>query len=82
MSAADLRNCGTTDVNITCNDITAKWRFYVTKREYAFILGIGLCKKFELVTIAPVCIQQIISMEPNHVVAVYITDESEADKIR
>ena len=79
MSGADLQNCRTIDVNVTCNDITGKTRFYVTKRECAFILGLALCKKFELVTIAPVCIQQSISMEPNHVEAVYITDESEAD---
>ena len=79
MSGADLQNCGTIDVNVTCNDITAKARFYVTKSECAFILGIGFCKKFELVTIAPVCIQQSISMKPNHVEAVHITDESEAD---
>ena len=78
MSVADLQNCGTIDVNVTCNDITAKARFYVTKRECAFILGIGFREKFELVTIAPVCIQQSISMKPNHVEA-HITNESEAD---
>ena len=30
-------------------------------------------------TLVPVCIQQSISMEPNHVQAVHITDESEVD---
>lgn len=79
MSGADLQNRGTVDVNITCNDITAKARFYVTKHECAFILGLGFCKKFKLVTIAPVCVQQSISMEPNHVEAIHITDESEAN---
>ena len=79
MSGADLQNCGTIDVDITCNNITAKTRFYITKRECAFILGLGFCKKFKLVTIAPVCMQQSISMEPNHEQVVHITGESEAD---
>ena len=79
MSGTDLQNCGFVDVSITCNDITAKTRFYVTERECAFILGLGFCKEFKLVTIAPVCLQQSISMEPNHVEAVHITEESEAN---
>lgn len=79
MSGADLQNCGTVDINVTCNDITASARFYVTERECASILGLGFCKKFNLVTITPVCIQQSISMEPNQVEAVHITDESELD---
>ena len=33
MSGADLQNCGIVDVNVTCDAITAKARFYVTKRE-------------------------------------------------
>ena len=79
MSGADLQNCGFVDVSITYNDITAKARFYVTERECAFILGLGFCKEFKLVTIAPVCLQQSISMEPNHVEAVHITEESKAN---
>jgi len=67
------------DISDTSNDITAKSRFYVTKQECAFILGLGFCKELKLVTIAPVCIQQSISMEPCHVKAVHITEESEAD---
>ena len=51
----------------------------VTKQECAFILGLGFCKEYKLVTIAPVCIQPCISMEPCHVEAVHITEESEAD---
>ena len=31
MSGADLQNCGTVNVNVTCNAITAKARIYVTK---------------------------------------------------
>ena len=79
MSGADLQNCGFVEISVTCNEITAKSRFYVTKQECAFILGLGFCKEFELVTIAPVCIQQSISLEPCHVEAVHITEESEAD---
>ena len=65
MFGADLQNCGFVEIritcnDITCNDITAKSRFYVTKQECAFILGLGFCKEFKLVTIAPVCIQQSI----------------------
>ena len=61
MSAADLQNCGFVEISVTYNDITAKSRFYVlTKQECAFILGLGFCKEFKLVTIAPVCIQQSI----------------------
>lgn len=79
MSGTDLQNCGFVDIKVTCNDITAKARFYVTKRECAFILGLGFCREFKLVTIAPVGIQQSISVEPNHVEAVHITEKSEAD---
>ena len=67
MSRADLQNCEFVEISVTCNDITAKSRFYVNKQECAFILGLGLCKEFKLVTIAPVYIQQSISMEPCHV---------------
>ena len=67
MSGTDLQNCGFVDISVTCNDITAKSRFYVTKQECAFILGLGFCKEFKLVTIAPVCMQQSISLEPCHV---------------
>lgn len=79
MSGADLENGGFVDINFTCNYITDKARFYITKHECAFILGLGFCKEFKLVTIAPVCIQQSISMEPSHVEAIHITEESEAD---
>ena len=79
MSGADLQNCEFVEISVTCNDITAKSRFYVNKQECAFILGLGFCKEFKLVTIAPVCIQQSISMEPCHAEAVHITEESEAD---
>ena len=79
MSGADLQNCGFVDISVTCNDITAKSRFYVTKQECAFILGLGFCKEFKLVTIAPVCVQQSVCMEPCHVEAVHITEESDAD---
>lgn len=67
MFEADLQNCDFMDINVTWNDITAKAMFYLSKRECAFILGLGFCKGFKLVTIAPMYIQQIISMEPNHV---------------
>ena len=66
MYGAGLQNWGFLDISVTCNDITAKSRFYVTKQECAFILGLGFCKQFKLVTVAPVCIQQSISMEPCH----------------
>ena len=79
MSGADLQNCGTVDIKVTCNNITAMARFYITKQESAFILGPEFCKEFKLVTIAPVCIQQSISMKPNLVEAVHITEESAAD---
>ena len=69
MSGVDLQNCGFVDISVTCNDITAKSRFYVTKQECAFILSLGFCKEFKLGSIVPVCIQQSISMEPCHVEA-------------
>ncbi len=78
-SGTDLHNCGTTDANVSCNRINATVRFYITNQECAIILRIEFCEKFKLVAIAPVCIQQSISVEANHVEAVYITDESEAD---
>ena len=60
MSRVELQNCELVEISVTYNDITAKSRFYVTKQECAFILGLGFCKEFKLVTIAPVCIQQSI----------------------
>ncbi|CAB4003689.1 Hypothetical predicted protein [Paramuricea clavata] len=51
-----------------------------TKHDHAFILGLGFCKKFKLVTISPVCVQQhTISVEPNKVEAVHITSESDVN---
>ena len=79
MSGADLQNCGAVDIKVTCNNITALARFYITKQECAFILCLEFCKEFKLVSIAPVCIQQNISMEPNQAEAVQITEESAAD---
>jgi len=79
MSGADLQNRGFVDIGVTCNDITAKSRFFVTKQQCGFTLGLGFCKEFKLVPIAPVCVQQSICMEPCHVEAVHITEESEAD---
>ena len=38
MSEADLQNYGTVCVNVTCNEITKKVKFYVTKHDYALIL--------------------------------------------
>ena len=73
MPGAGLQNCGFVEISVTCNDITVKSRFYVTKQECTFILGLGFSKEFKLVTIAPVFIQQSISMEPCHVV--HITEE-------
>ena len=72
MSGADLQNCGTVCVNVTCNEITKKAKFYVTKHEYAFILGLELCKMCKLVTISPVCKLQSVSLEPNQVETVHI----------
>ena len=69
MSGADLQNCGTVCVNVTCNEISKKAKFYVTKHDYAFILGLEFCKMFKLVTISPVCTLQSVSLEPNQVEA-------------
>ncbi len=80
MSEVDLQNCRTVNINITCNNITMKARFYVTKHDYAVILELEFCKKFKLVTVSPVCIQQhTISVESNKDEAVNITSESEVD---
>ena len=79
MSGSDLQKCGTVCVNLTCNEITKKAKFYVTKHDYALILGLEFCKMFKLVTISPVCTLQSVSLEPNQVEAVHITDESEVD---
>ena len=77
ISGADLQNCGTLDVKVTCNDITDNTTFYITKRQCPVILGLEFCKRFGLVTIAPVCMQRSITVEPNDLDAVHITDESE-----
>ena len=51
MSGTDLQNCGTVCVNVTCNEISKKAKFYVTKHDYALILGLEFCKMFKLVTL-------------------------------
>ena len=43
MLGADLQNYGTVCINVTCNEITKKAKFYVTKHDYAFILGLEFC---------------------------------------
>ena len=55
ISEADLANCGTVKVNISCNGITAGAEFYVTRANSTLVLGLEFCRKFELVAIAPVC---------------------------
>lgn len=45
MSRADLKNYGFVNINVTCNDIIAKARFYVIN----IILGLGFWKEFKLV---------------------------------
>lgn len=71
ISGADLVNCGTVAPKVSCNGMNADVEFYVTKNSSAFILGLEFCKKFKLVTIAPVC--------THPVEAVHLTDESEVD---
>ena len=79
MSRTDLQNCGTIDMSVSCNAITGNTKFYVTKCECAFVLGLGFCKTFKLVSVASVCIQHSISMKTQGMEAVYITNESEAN---
>ena len=79
MSGADLQNCGTIDISVSCNAITANTKFYVTKFECAFVLGLGFCKSFKLVSVASVCTQHSICMETQGMEAVNITNESEAN---
>ena len=79
MSGTDLQNCGTIDISVSCNAITANTKFYVTKCECAFVLGLGFCKTFKLVSVASVCTQHSISMETQGMEAVHITNESEAN---
>eukprot|EP00794_Sanderia_malayensis_P018441 gene18441-20290_t len=78
-SGANLKNYRTVDVKVACNNITAKTTLLFTKCECALILGLEFCKNFQLVSIAPICIQQSISNDPDHVEAVHITDKSEVN---
>ena len=55
ISGADLVNCGTMKVNISCNGNTVPAEFNVTRANYTLVLGLEFCRKFELVAIAPVC---------------------------
>ena len=75
ISGTQLKNCGTLEVEVSCNNIHDNMKFYVIEQECTFILGLEFCKKFKLVTIAPVCIQQSVTIE--HVTAVHIAEESE-----
>ncbi|PFX34384.1 hypothetical protein AWC38_SpisGene628 [Stylophora pistillata] len=76
-SGANLQNYATMDVNVTCNSTTAQKTFYITKCKCAFILGLEFCKSFKQALIALICIQQSISIDPDNIAAVHITDESE-----
>ncbi|PFX14801.1 Retrovirus-related Pol polyprotein from transposon 17.6 [Stylophora pistillata] len=78
-SGADLQNCGTTGIKVTCNNITTMARFYITKQECPFILALEFYTEFKLVTAAPVCIPQSISMKPYLIEAVHIPEESAVD---
>ena len=79
MSGTDLQDCGTIDISVSCNAITANTKFYITKCECAFVLGLGFCKTFKLVSVASVCTQHSICMETQGMEAVNITNESEAN---
>lgn len=79
ISGADLKNCGTLEVEVSCNGVRARTKFYVTECDCAFILGLEFCEKFELVSLAPVCVQQSVTVIPDRIEAVHITDESQAD---
>ena len=70
VSGADLHNYGTVEAKVTCNNVTSQTTFFVTKCECAFILGLEFSTKFNLVSIAPVCMQQSILY---HIEAVHIT---------
>ena len=82
VTGADLGNKGTIIASVTCNNITADAKFYVTKLECPFILGLGFCEHFKLVKLAPACIKQSMIINHREVEAVHITDESEVNYTR
>lgn len=65
--------------SVSCNGINARVKFYVTIIESPFILGLAFCRKLKLVTIAPVCIQQSVTLEPKRLEGGHITDKLEED---
>lgn len=79
ISGAILPNVGTVSMHVSCNNITSVAKFYVIDSDCAFILGIEFCKKFKLVTIAPICTQYSITIHDTEVNAVHIANESEVN---
>ena len=88
-----LRNYGTLVLEVTCNNLRAKARFFITDNNSEILLGFDFCQTHELVTIADMCIQREITAtsKSEHtsapsristaedVNAVHIMEESEAD---
>ena len=79
VSGVSLKNLGTIELDVVCNNKRKKENFYITELGNELILGLGFSKRFKLVEIASTCVQRRITAHSDSVNAVSITDESEAD---
>ena len=71
-TGADLKCLGTVQLNVSCNHQRGNAKLYVNTLGNELILGLGFCKKFNLVTVSNECIQRPISIG-----AVHIIDEAD-----
>ena len=76
VTGTDMKTCGELAVKATCNGITKKIKILVTELGTELILGLDVCKLFELVSIADTCLQRNITIE-EQVEAVHITNETD-----
>ena len=74
VTGTDMKTCGELMIKATCNDSTHIIKILVTKLGTELILGLDVCKLFNLITIADTCIQRNITVD-EQVEAVHITDE-------
>ena len=77
VSGLDLKNCGTIQLKITCNDHHDRVKFFISELGNEPILGVNLCKKFKLINVAKPCTQPEIIAGPGEIEAVSITEESQ-----
>jgi len=76
-----LTLCGTAEVEVTCNQVTSRQKFYITEEGSELLLGLRFCLRHKLIKVSKACLQRAVKLEQeiDRVDAVHITEESGTD---